>query len=117
MSKVSKALDRMSELSILAQDVTKGTADLALYQKEFSKLGAYIDDLGTKDFNGVSLFSGSDLAVTIDSELRGHLANAFLCVTPLVVLGAVIVLRGRSSVESDIEAARTAAGSLATDPE
>ena len=68
MSKVSKALDRMSELSILSQDVTKGDADRDLYQKEFTKLGAYIDDLGTKDFNGVSLFSGTALNVTIDSD-------------------------------------------------
>ncbi len=68
MSKVSKALDRMSELSILSQDVTKGDADRDLYQKEFTKLGAYIDDLATKDFNGVSLFTGSALSVTTDSD-------------------------------------------------
>src|SRR6185503_12600202 len=61
MSKVSKALDRMSELAILSQDVIKGDADRALYQKEFTKLGAYINDLSTKDFNGVSLFGGADL--------------------------------------------------------
>jgi flagellin len=68
MSKVSKALDRMSELAILSQDVTKSDDDRALYQKEFSKIGGYIDDLATKDFNGVSLFSGSALDVTIDSD-------------------------------------------------
>jgi len=68
MSKVAKALDRMSELSILSQDVTKGDDDRDLYQKEFSKLGAYIDDLATKDFNGVSLFTGNALNVTIDSD-------------------------------------------------
>lgn len=68
MSKVSKSLDRMSELSILSQDVTKSDADRALYQKEFTTLGAYVDDLATKDFNGVSLFSGDALSVTIDSE-------------------------------------------------
>jgi flagellin len=68
MSKVSKALDRMSELAILSQDVTKSDADRSLYQKEFSKLGGYIDDLATKDFNGVSLFSGDALDVTIDSD-------------------------------------------------
>jgi len=68
MSKVSKALDRMSELSILSQDVIKSDADRALYQKEFDTLGAYVDDLGTKDFNGVSLFSGTALSVTTDSD-------------------------------------------------
>jgi len=68
MAKVAKALDRMSELSILSQDVTKSDSDRALYQKEFAKIGAYIDDLATKDFNGVSLFGGASLDVTTDSE-------------------------------------------------
>jgi len=68
MSKVSKALDRMSELAILSQDVIKSNADRGLYQKEYSKLGAYIDDLATKDFNGVSLFGGASLNVTTDSD-------------------------------------------------
>ncbi len=68
MAKVAKALDRMSELSILSQDVTKSDSDRALYQKEFAKIGAYIDDLATKDFNGVSLFGGASLNVTTDSE-------------------------------------------------
>jgi len=66
--KVGQALDRMSELSILAQDATKSDSDRALYNQEFTKLGAYIDDLATKDFNGVSLFDGSALSVTTDSD-------------------------------------------------
>ncbi len=70
LSKVGKALDRMSELSVLAQDASKSTNDKSLYQAEFSQLQSYITDLGTKDFNGVSLFSSSTgtYAVTIDSE-------------------------------------------------
>jgi len=72
LKKVSKALDRMSELAILSQDVTKTDADRDLYNAEFTKLGAYIDDLAGKDFNGVSLFSGTDLDVTVDSD-----ANTF----------------------------------------
>src|ERR1041384_7252625 len=35
LKKVTKALDRMSELSTLSQDVTKTSADLTLYDKEF----------------------------------------------------------------------------------
>ena len=68
LNKVAKALDRMSELSILAQDVSKTNADRALYNAEFSKLGGYVNDLATKDFNGVSLFDGTALSVTTDSE-------------------------------------------------
>lgn len=68
LQKISKALDRMSELAILAQDGTKTNADRGLYQKEFSQLQAYISSASTKDFNGVSLFSSDNLVVTIDSE-------------------------------------------------
>lgn len=68
LTKVSKALDRMSELSLLAQDVTKSDADRALYDKEFQELDNYIQNVATKDFNGVSLFSGATLNVTTDSE-------------------------------------------------
>jgi flagellin len=68
LQKVSKALDRMSELAILSQDVTKTDADRALYGSEFSTLGAYITNVGGKDFNGVSLFSASALSVTTDGD-------------------------------------------------
>src|SRR5437773_3612467 len=68
LQKVGKALDRMSGLSILSQDVTKTDADRALYNSEFTTLGAYITNVATKDFNGVSLFSSSSLSVTTDGD-------------------------------------------------
>ena len=66
MQKVQTALDRMSELSILAQDVTKTDSDRTLYNSEFSTLGSFITATATKDFSGVSLFTSSALSVTID---------------------------------------------------
>lgn len=72
LGKVGKALDRMSELSVLAQDVTKTDTDRGLYQQEYETLGNYINDVATKDFNGVSLFDGTALDITIDSD-----ANTF----------------------------------------
>lgn len=68
LKKIAKALDRMSELSILSQDVTKGTSDRVLYQTEFEQIQEYIANTASKDFNGVSLFNGATLNVTIDSE-------------------------------------------------
>lgn len=68
LKKIAKALERMSELSILSQDVTKGDADRSLYQTEFAQLQSYITNTADKDFNGVSLFNGATLNVTIDSE-------------------------------------------------
>ncbi len=68
MGKVKKALDRMSELAVLAQDVTKTDTDRALYDSEFQQLGNYMIEVAKKDFNGVSLFDGAARNVTIDSE-------------------------------------------------
>ena len=76
LKKVAKALDRMSELSILAQDVTKTNNDRGLYNLEFGTLQAYVVDLGDKDYNGVTLFDGAALSVTIDSDGNTFSMNA-----------------------------------------
>ena len=68
LKKVAKAYDRMSELAILAQDVTKSDADRSLYNSEFTQLQAYVTNTANREFNGVSLFSTTPLNVTIDSE-------------------------------------------------
>jgi flagellin len=68
LKKIAKALDRMSELTLLAQDVTKGDSDRALYNTEFTQLSAYVNNSATKEFNGVSLFASATLNVTLDSE-------------------------------------------------
>ncbi len=67
LQKVGKALDRMGELAMLADDDTKSTSETD-YNTEFADLKNYISDIGTKDFNGVSLFNGEDLFVTMDSD-------------------------------------------------
>jgi len=59
LSKVGKALDRMSELATLAQDQTKTGTDLSLYNKEYETLYSYIDNIDDQLFNGVALFQGA----------------------------------------------------------
>jgi flagellin len=68
LQQVNSALDRMSELSVQAQDVTKSNADRSLYQQEFNTLASYVNNVATQSFNGVSLFNGDTLAVTTDSS-------------------------------------------------
>jgi flagellin len=75
LQKVGKALDRMSELSVLAQDITKTDPDRGLYDLEFQQLGAYITDIATKKFNGVTLFEATAKGVTVDSEATASLWN------------------------------------------
>jgi MFS family permease len=50
--------------------------------------------------------------ITIKGETKGHLANAFLCVTPLVLIGALVVLAGRRHVSADVARAAAADRSL-----
>jgi flagellin len=52
-----KILNRMSELATLAQDVTKSTSDLALYNTELSQLKGQLNLMLSEEFNGISLFS------------------------------------------------------------
>ncbi len=68
LQKMGKALDRMSELSILSQDVTKTDSDRSLYNQEFTMLSQFVTDTGSKTFNGVPLFDGTNLNVNVDSE-------------------------------------------------
>lgn len=68
LQKIAKALDRMSELAMMAQDVTKTDADRTLYNSEFAQIGDYINNVATKDFNGLNLFGTTVMNVTIDSE-------------------------------------------------
>lgn len=76
LKKVQKALDRMSELSVLAQDSTKTNSDLSNYQAEFTQLQLYISDITGKTFNGVSLFTSSGIGVTIDSDATTFALNS-----------------------------------------
>ena len=68
LQQVSNALNRMSELSVSAQDVTKTDSDRSLYDAEYTQLAQYITSTASKDFNGVSLFDNTTKAVTIDSD-------------------------------------------------
>jgi flagellin len=65
---VGKALNRMSELTVSAQDVTKTDTDRSLYDAEYQQLASYITNVSSKDFNGVSLFDANAKSVTIDSD-------------------------------------------------
>jgi flagellin len=68
LKKVAKALDRMSELSMLAQDNTKSDVDRGLYNNEFQNLATFVTASSTQAFNGVSMFGGGAFTVTVNSE-------------------------------------------------
>jgi flagellin len=57
LKNADKVLSRMSELATLAQDVTKSTADLALYNTELTQLQQQLNLMLSEKFNGIELFS------------------------------------------------------------
>ena len=71
LQRVGKALDRMSELATLSQDVTKTDSDRTLYEKEFATLQNYIKDISSKKFNSIALFAANGVTVTTDSDSTG----------------------------------------------
>lgn len=120
LQKVTKALDRMSELSVLAQDVTKTDTDRSLYNSEFSTLSTYITNTASKDFNGVSLFTSNALSVTTDGDTNSGSANAFSMTGVNLGAAAYTSATGSSittttAAASALTAVKSAVTQLATD--
>jgi flagellin len=87
LQQISSALNQMSQLSISAQDVTQSDSDRALDDKEFQTLAAFVTNVGSQAFNGVSLFSGSALSVTTDGD-GGTFSMAGISLTLTAYTGA-----------------------------
>ena len=62
LKSADKIVSRMSELAQLANDVTKSTNDLALYQTEVTNLKGQLGLMLGESFNGISLFSSGSTA-------------------------------------------------------
>ena len=65
---VGKALDRLGELALRAQDFTLNNSDRASIQAEVEALQGLVSDTTGATFNGVPLFSSDSQSVTTDSE-------------------------------------------------
>jgi flagellin len=92
MSGMTKILGRMSELGMLAQDVTKNSSDVALYEQEFqalqeqlrSTIGGKAADIGGKadgsddvtspigTYNGIELFGSNSAGQVTIGEAVGQ---------------------------------------------
>ena len=70
LKSVTRSLNRMGELAILAQDATKSDADRALYTEEFNQLKASLSESTQATFNGVKMFSSEPKAVTVDENAK-----------------------------------------------
>jgi len=57
MDTIGKVVNRMSELRVMAQDVTKNSSDIENYSKEFIELQTQLNQVKEQKFNGISLFA------------------------------------------------------------
>jgi flagellin len=57
MKTVGTIYDRMSQLRVMADDITKNSGDIENYSKEFVELQIQLDQIQNQKFNGMSLFA------------------------------------------------------------
>jgi len=119
LQKVQASLDRMSELSVLAQDITKTNTDRSNYSVEFTQLQNYISDIGRKKFNGVTLFAavGSNVEskqVTIDSDAATFSLNSVDLTSSTVTTGLANIYNSSSSAITTSTSAGSALSNIQT---
>jgi flagellin len=114
LQKVQVALDRMSELSVLSQDVTKTNTDRSNYSVEFTQLQNYISDIGTKSFNGVTLFTSAGEAVTIDSDASKFTMNAVDMTSATSTTGLARIYNSSTSAITTTGSAASALSNIQT---
>ena len=117
MATATQVLTRMSELTTLAQDVTKTTGDTANYQTEFTALQGQLTSLASGTFNGVSLFgstgtTGSTMSVATseDSAQSTTITKANLAADPSMAAA----IGATSALISDVASAKTATTTINT---
>jgi len=114
LEKVQTALERMSELTVLSKDVTKSDTDRSNYTVEFQQLQNYISDIGEKKFNGVTLFSSTQEAVTIDSDANTFSMNAVNMTSAVATTGLATIYNATSTSISSTGNASTALTNIST---
>ena len=117
LQKVQTALERMSELTVLGQDVTKSNTDRSNYSVEFTQLQNYISDIGDKDFNGVTLFSTegtATLAVTIDSDAATFGMALIDLTSSIATTGLAQIYTGLTSAITNTVSAAAALSNIQT---
>ena len=114
LQKVQTALERMSELTVLSQDVTKSNTDRSNYSVEFTQLQNYVSDIGGKDFNGVTLFASGGNSVTVDSEGGTFSMNAVDMTSSVVTNGLANIYVAASSAITNTTSAAGALSNITT---
>ena len=122
LGKVAKALDRMSELATLAQDESKTSADLSLYDKEFKTLYSYIDLIDGQNFNDVALFTSGSLNVVQQEDHTTKFASSGIdlatnttAISTLAITSAAAASSALSNIKSQITNVATYRATIGAD--
>ncbi len=114
LQKVQTAIERMSELTVLSQDITKTNTDRSNYSVEFTQLQSYISDIGSKKYNTVTLFSSSSNNVTIDSNAASFGMAAIDMTSSVVTTGLASIYNSSSSAITTTTSAASALSNIQT---
>ena len=68
LNKAFKAVNRLSELTVLVEDITKKNEDKKHYKLEYDAILQSLQDLAGKKFNGINLFSSSSEYSVVDEN-------------------------------------------------
>ena len=102
-------LERISELKMLHQDITKSASDKGNYTTEYKQLVAQLNNLKAEKFNSVTLFGATLAAVAITED--GGQTVALTKITLASVVGSV----SRASLSGlTLSTITTAIGNIAT---
>jgi len=71
MKTAAAALERMSELSVMYQDVTKSASDLSNYSTEFTALSSQLTAIASEQFNGKALFGSTTIGTVAGVVISG----------------------------------------------
>ena len=114
LQKVQTALERMSELTVLSQDITKTNTDRSNYSVEFTQLQSYISDIGTKSFNSVTMFGSTSNKVTIDSNAASFGMASIDMTSSVVTTGLANIYNSISSAITTTSSAASALSNIQT---
>jgi len=68
LANATKGVNRLSELSVLAEDITKSNEDKNNYKLEYDSILQSLQDLTEKKFNKINLFSSSSMYSIVDEK-------------------------------------------------
>jgi len=105
----ANTLQRMGELAMLSQDVTKGAADRNLYGAEYDTLKLHLDSIASKEFNGIGLFDNANAYAMVSDE-DGETFNA----AALAFTTNVITPLAANDITTSAALAKTAVGTIKT---